>query len=287
MEASRQAESLNAIHAAQNLQSEFRLKVGQLIQAFFKKSAIAWSLVPQTGGWRSFAGQDGLVSDAGFGESIHQYGYAVDLTVANFTWFAPDLVVRKSPISLSGMEKRLADQLYVARNLLIPGLKLYATTKSGDFAHLQNFDDDTLDSVSSLMALMHDVGLRKMKWVPKFRTPTDYWCDLGLGGEHYFVGTAASIWKQDPTKRISAADLAKALSAKKKTDPAFSASAFLGRAGSPLPAQLAASDIKASDIGAVQKMLRAEFDAAAANWKKWKPVKYAGAARREPNPAGR
>lgn len=34
----------------------------------------------------------------------------------------------------------------------------------------------------------------------------------------------------------------------------------------------AQGEIRASDLKAIQNMLRAEFDAAAANWKTWKPV---------------
>jgi hypothetical protein len=101
-----------------------------------------------------------------------------------------------------------------------------------------------------------------------------------LGGDYYFVGTAVDIWKQDAKRRISASDLSKALAAKKKADPKFSVDAFLGRSSQPGP-----GDIGESDIKAVQKMLRAEFDAAAASWKKWTPIKYPTEERRPPNPA--
>jgi hypothetical protein len=118
MPQARMGESLGAIRAAKNLQPDFRHKVVQLVQTFYQQSSIAWSMVSKTGGWRSFAGQEGLSSDAGYGESIHQYGYAVDLVVPNFSWIAADLQVRKSPIRLDGMAKVFADQLHAARNLL-------------------------------------------------------------------------------------------------------------------------------------------------------------------------
>lgn len=281
----RLSESVAAIHAAKNLQGDFRQKVIQMVQTFYQQTSIVWSMVPRTGGWRSFAGQEGLVSDAGYGESIHQYGYAVDMVVANFSWIAPDLQIRKSPTNLEGMDRKQQIELYSARNLIASSLKLYGTTKSGDFAHLQNFADDPLDSVSSLMALMHAVGPKAMNWKPRYRTPTDYLCDLGLGGDYYFVGTAVDIWEQDATHHISPDDLAKALQAKKKKDPKFSASTFLGRPGVTDPP--ATSDITPADIKAVQKMLRAEFDAAAANWSLWKPVNYPNADRRPQNPVKR
>ena len=293
---SRLAESVNGLRASSNLQPEFSQKVLQLMQLFFKQSGIAWSLVPRTGGWRTFAGQEGLTSDAGYGESIHQFGYAVDLTIANFTWFAPDLRSHKSPVQLSGMDQRSIAQLYAARDKIADALKLFRTTKSGDLAHLQNYDDDGLDSVSSLMALMHQVGPKKMRWQPQYRTPTNYLCDLGLGGDLYFVGTAIDIWQQDATKHVSPADLARALTAKLKADQKFSLDAYLGRASAPAPSgsdgdskpsEIKAADIKPADIKAVQKILRAEFDAAAANWKLWTPVRYPTSERRRPNPVKR
>jgi peptidoglycan hydrolase-like protein with peptidoglycan-binding domain len=46
MAETRLGESLARIHADKNLQTDFRLKVVQLVQIFFKQSAIAWSMVP-------------------------------------------------------------------------------------------------------------------------------------------------------------------------------------------------------------------------------------------------
>ncbi|HET6147553.1 MAG TPA: hypothetical protein VFH68_08460 [Polyangia bacterium] len=287
MPQARMGESIGEIHAAKNLQPNFRLKVVQLVQTFYQQSSIAWSMVPKTGGWRSFAGQEGLSSDAGYGESIHHYGYAVDLVVLNFSWIAADLQVRKSPIRLDGMAKVFVDQLHSARNLLATSLKVYKTTMPGDEPHLQNFDDDPLDSVASLMALMHAVGPKAMNWKPRYRKPTDYLCDLGLGGDYYFVGTAIDIWEQDPAHHISAADLAKALQAKKKADEKFSVSNFLGRSSEESKIPPGPGDISSADIKAVQKMLRAEFDAAAAKWALWKPVYYPDNERRPPNPVKR
>jgi hypothetical protein len=120
-----------------------------------------------------------------------------------------------------------------------------------------------------------------MKWQPEFRTTTNYLCDPGLGGKLVFVGTAVNIWEQSPTNRISAASLASVLAAKKKADSGFSADRFLGRSGATLPSEPSENDIRESDIKAVQKMLRAEFDAAAVNWKQWKPVKYPNSDRRD------
>lgn len=44
-----------------------------------------------------------LVSDAGNGESVHHYGYAVDLTVKGLAWIAPNLEIHKAPIGFGPM----------------------------------------------------------------------------------------------------------------------------------------------------------------------------------------
>jgi hypothetical protein len=277
------SESVGAIQGAKNLQAEFRTKIVELVKTVFKQSGIVWSLVPQTGGWRTFDDQRGLTSDAGYGESVHQYGYAVDLTVANFMWFAPDLRVHKSPIRLEGMAEEEKNKLFALRDAAAATLKLFHTVKKNDQYHLQNLDDFTLDSVSSLMALMHKVGPNKMKWKPQYQTPTDYLCDLGLNGPYFYVGTSKDIWTQDATERISAADLTAALVAKAKTNPKFSPDAFLSRKGVERGDE-DSTDVTEADIKAVQKMLRAEFDAAATNWKQWEAVKYPSSERRPKNP---
>ena len=84
--------------------------------------------------------------------------------------------------------------------------------------------------------------------------------------------------------RISAADLASALQAKKTADPKFSPEKFLNRTTGALPASFAEKDIGAADIKAVQRKLKAEFEAAAEHWKEWKPVNYPGKERRPANP---
>jgi hypothetical protein len=286
MTSAQKAASVAGIHDSKNLRGDFREKVRQLVETIYKNSGIAWSMVPKTGGWRTFDGQEDLVSDAGFGESIHQYGYAVDLTLAQFNWFGAEGRLRHSPIRMEGMDAMYASQLFAERDKIATSLKLFNTTKGGDKYHLQNFDDDTLDSVSSLIALMKSVGPKKMNWQPQYRKPTNYLCDLGLGGNLYFVGTAVDIWKRTD-RHISPADLASALATKKKADPKFSPEAFLRIAGPPLPETPTPGDIKPAHIQAVQVMLKAEFQAAADNWNQWKPVLYPNSDRRDLNPVKR
>jgi hypothetical protein len=182
---------------------------------------------------------------------------------------------------------------------------LYGTVAfgGGDKAHLQDLEDQPLDSVSSLIALMEAVGPRKMKWEPFEMTPTSYKCDLGLGGAKYLVGTALDIWVTDsndshwaqllskndskgkkktlPKFKLTKDDLIKALSVKANTTPSFSFDAYLGmREGAHRKGPLTTNDISDADMKKVHSIIRGEFEAAAANWKKWKPVLYPGSDRR-------
>lgn len=268
------------------LQDSFQRKIMTLIRNNYAESEIAWTLPKDSGGRRTFAGQEGKVSDAGYGESIHAYGFAADLTVFDFSWI--DVKLRIDPVksNMEGENGQWVKQLFAARDAVGKDaqLGLEPTEKKGDLFHVQAYNDHTLDSVGSLQALMTKVGPRHMKWEPKYKTPTDYYCDLGLGGDKYYVGTATTIFKLDPNDHISSADLTAALKAKLKLDPTFSVSDFLGRTDKKLGADFKEADINRTDIQAVQRLLKAEFDAAAANWQKWQPVVYPNEDRRPDNP---
>jgi len=67
-----------------------------------------------TGGWRTFEGQKGLVSDAGNGESLHHYGYAVDLTVKGLAWIAPNLEIQQA---LMGFQFPMGSQMREVRGV--------------------------------------------------------------------------------------------------------------------------------------------------------------------------
>jgi hypothetical protein len=63
-------------------------------------------------------GQKGVKSDANAGESVHQYGYAVDLGFKYLRWVDQQGVNRNSDFWLNGMPNRVAKQLWAARNNL-------------------------------------------------------------------------------------------------------------------------------------------------------------------------
>ncbi|HKP55164.1 MAG TPA: hypothetical protein VJV78_00510 [Polyangiales bacterium] len=278
---------VTSVSKEKNLNDEFSRKVIKLMRYCYQVSEIAWTLVPGTGSWRAFEGQEGVSSNAGYGESIHAYGYAADISTRDLTWVDSNAELHTSAMSFTGMSETHKQEFLNARNAIAKTreMGLFGTILPGDFWHLQNYDDAKVGSVSLLMALLHQFGPRKMKWEPVYMTPTNYHCDLGLGGRTYFVGTSGDIWKMNPANRISRSDLVAALTAKKKVDPKFSVDTFLSRPEHQPPVEFKESDIGEREIVAVQRILKDEFVKASAQWKKWKPVYYPDEKRRPLNPA--
>lgn len=268
--------------ASRNLFGSFAENVVRLFRDFYDKTGISLKL-EEDGSWRPYELQRYMNSDSGPGETIHHYGYAVDLGFDELQFLGKHGLKITADSGLAALGPQNKEKFFQARNQL--ARELHATTKSGDLYHLQAYDDEPLDSVSSFMKLLETFGPRKMKWTPRFRKPTDYLCDLGLGGEKYYVGTALDIWTRDRAFRISKEDLARALSERREKEPSFSADVFLGIKGSGLPAsgEIAPAQIKETHLVAVQVLLKGEFLAAEAKWARWEPVNYPDGKRRIDN----
>jgi hypothetical protein len=185
--------SLNALASAKGeiqageLKNEFKVKVTNLLDKFYAKSGIVVSANPN-GLRRTFEQQMKKASEASPGETIHNYGYAVDLGFTGLSYVSRTGGTQTVDAHDRGFDKwpRIKEQIFAARNAIaIRELTLFATVAlgGGDFFHLQNYADKPLDSVGSFMKLLGKVGPMKMKWRPEYMTWTDYWCDLGLGGE--------------------------------------------------------------------------------------------------------
>jgi hypothetical protein len=286
-------QSLNEIRLHE-LDAGFKDKLVSLVEKFYVKSGIVLFINP-TGWRRTFDEQMGKVTEAAPGESIHQYGVAIDIGFKDLRYVAIDGAIRQTATSNRGFEElpRHKEPFFKARNkIAVEQLGLFATILGGDWFHLQAYDDARLDSVTSFMTLLESVG-KRMSWGPHYMTPTDYWCDLGLGGERFLVGTAVEIWDRNKAIVLTKADLAKALTAKLTADPRFSVEQFLGvplastaHPGKPAdkPDAITAASFSDHHLAAVKTLLRAEFAAAQAQWKKWRPIYYRSAARRGPNP---
>lgn len=293
-----------------NLKGEFASSLIKVVRDFHAETGLVLSLNGKTGGWRDFDMQVSLVSQGGPGESIHHYGRAVDLGFNGLQWVdsAGNRVKDANLGTLNPTpDKTQRGEFWAVRMKAmqrVAGLFPTSAFGGGDLAHVQDLEDRPLDSAASLVALMQAVGPRKMKWELFEMTPTRYKCDFGLGGEKYMVGRAVDIWCIDPNSQrwrkenknpfkkfqddsepvgfeLKKEDLTKALNAKMKADEKFSVDAFLG----PTPGKrkkdaLRAADITDAEMRKVHELIRGEFEAAADNWNKWKPVLYPGEARR-------
>jgi hypothetical protein len=286
-----------------NLVAEFAAKLIKLVTDFYAQTGIVLTVQEPFGWWRTFDMQVGLASQGGPGETIHNYGRAVDIAFHGLKWVTPGGRVQgpmKGDLTDGTLTSQQQNEFWAARLKVVqaqPGL--FGTTAFGsrDLAHIQDLEDGTLDSAGSLVALMEAVGPRKMKWELFEMTPTSYKCDLGLGGETYLVGTAIDIWvfnpadqrwqkllkrDQKPSLMLTKGELAKALNAKMKTDATFSFDSFLGtRETTHKKGELTPADISDADMKAVHLIVRGEFQAVAENWRKWRPVLYPDNNRRD------
>jgi hypothetical protein len=276
---------------AGGLKNEFQVKVTNLLDKFYAKSGIVVSANPD-GLRRTFEQQMQKASEASPGETIHNYGYAVDLGFTGLSYVSRTGGTQTLDARDRGFNNwvRIKEQIFAARNTIATrDLSLFRTValRGSDFFHLQNYADKPLDSVGSFMKLLEKVGPMKMKWRPEYMTWTDYWCDLGLGGEQYYVGASVDIWSDQKSLKLSKEDLAKALSAKLKADPKFSLDKYLvqppkpptgtgGASGANTPPKITAADVGDPDIAKVKALLKAEFVAADREWRQWQPVNYTG-----------
>lgn len=308
--------SLDALkHPDNKLDTDFAAKLSNLVNDFYDQAGIVLTVQEPFGWWRSFDMQVGLASQGGPGETIHNYGRAVDMAFKGLKWVTPQGRIQATPrgdlTHDPVLKTSVQDEFWTARFKAVqqqPGL--FATTAfgGGDKAHLQDLEDGSLDSVGSFIGLMESVGPGKMKWEPFEMTPTKYLCDFGLGGAKYLVGTALDIWVNDPADKrwaktlqekglkpelkLTKVDLVTALNAKIKADPTYSFDRFLGAAaGTHKKGELTPNDVSDIDLKTVHLIIRREFEAAASNWKKWKPVRYPDDTRRpkakSPSPPAR
>jgi hypothetical protein len=267
---------------SRNLWGHFVEAVLKLFRDFYAQSGICLVLMDD-GAWRPFDDQLYMNSSSGPGETIHHYGHAVDIGFDGLQYLDKNGAIATADRGLKDLGYQNQRAFFTARNKVAPSL--YSTTLGGDLYHMQAFEDDPLDSVSSFMKLLEAVGPRRMTWTPRYRSPTDYLCDLGLGGDRFYVGTATDIWKESKTHRISREDLAMALSARRKKEPAFSIDAFLGIKDPKIPSAgpISGGQVAEAHLAAVQVLLKGEFLAAEAKWALWEPVRYAGSERRPQN----
>lgn len=262
------------------LAAAFRGNVLTFLDEMFATHGIAISVTPAwaDGGRRTFADQRRLydqvdengnrVTQAGPGESNHNFGRAVDVGFQRLRWLKADGTVTEDEdwwlhklAKAAKGAKRTVELFTAMRAIAIEGRAKLHQGPAKDWPHLQAYDDAGLDMAARLAALLNLVG--KMKWSGARQR---YRCDLGLGGSLVEVGTAVQIW--DKAATIGPAEIARLRTeAARRTPPPPKP----GARPAP-PPEVKVTDIKATDVSAMKAALRADFEAADAAWQRWSTI---------------
>jgi hypothetical protein len=282
--------------AGAELDGTFRQKIVQLVNTMWERHKIVLSC-PDSGLRRDFAWQKRMnYRGAGPppGESNHQYGKAVDIGFKGLRWLDGDGRVKEDTYWLNLGENRekktrahmsssKQQEFWNARNAIAHGeLGLHKTSRAGDYVHVQAYSDDIVDYGRSLAKLLTVAGKMKWEYVPG--SPRRYKSDLGLGGRLYSVGGGKQIW--DGRGDVSKGEIVSAL--KDSTQdlalhPVYKDFEFVKRIlraaqakKQPVPAvsgkNVREHDITQADITLVRKALKADYESADQNWKKWQIV---------------
>lgn len=264
----------------------FRIKVIACINQMHTLYGIAIG-VCRDGSRRDFQTQYELVTsgrgvtNAGPGESNHNFGMAVDLGFEGLRWLQANGTVTEN--ETSWFHRMDPNQIVnehalkfwevlrtVGESAAVGAFRGPAT----DRPHLQNWNDANVSMRTRLAVHLSNSG--SMRWARQGRD--HYTCDLGFGGQMYDVGTAAQIWNRQAT--ITADVLTRARTAAAARPPAGQAPARVPMPGQvpgqiPMPRQPGATPAPAlgratqADVTAMQQQLRAQFELADTNWRNW------------------
>lgn len=253
--------------------TEFREKVVACINRMHTLHGIAIGVCVD-GSRRNFQRQAELlarvprVTNAGPGESNHNFGMAVDLGFEGLRWLRSDGSVIENETSwLHRLEAQSSAQALVFWNAL---RTVGTSTEVGMFRgpeadrpHLQNWDDAGVSMAARLADLLTRQGT--MRWEGRRGA---YSSDLGLGGQMYPVGSAIQIWNSQATVTAEMLDQARAGQA--------AAAAGVGqRPGQPNVQppgnQRPGGRATAEDVAAMRLALRRQFELADADWQNWTP----------------
>jgi hypothetical protein len=280
--------------------TDFKTKLADLIRKFYTKFGIVLNVIPPfaNGGFRTFDEQqkefkDGD-SDAGPGESYHNWGNGADVGMDGFAWLKGNgAVIIMSPKStqcnpvgdgpwlteLTKVNSTAVAELWNLRDLMAAG-SLFPTSLENDKAHLQTFSDATVSMVRSLAEHLSQFG--RMWWEHK---PGAYWCNYGLADQavKFKVGTASKIW--DRAVNVDETSLATALNQAAKRRAAGPLpdyeeaiyTAIVGLTPSP-PAVWKASDIKKAHCDRMRDFFHADFETVGEKEirAQWRPLKADG-----------
>ncbi len=238
-------------------QPTFRTKVSACINQIHQAHGIAVGVCPE-GDRRTFQAQYALylkvpkVTNAGPGESNHNFGMGVDLGFRGLKWLHRDGAVDAGETAwlhhLDAQDSAQALKFWDAlRTVGTSGAVGMFRGPADDRPHLQNWNDATVSMGARLAALLESAG--SMKW--SYAHPT-YRSNLGLGGAQYSVGKASDIWNNAATLALSDLTAARAAAATAQ-----------GKAAPPAATE--------QDLTAMRQSLRQQFDLANASWQSWTP----------------
>jgi hypothetical protein len=240
------AATLNAnigLAQQESFQATFTPKVAQLLRSMHSDNGIALSVCRQ-GGRRTFQEQYALltggnnVTNAGPGESNHNYGQAADIGFKGLRWIRPNGTIEenetcwlhKLEAQPAGATKALVFWEKMRAVGTAPPVSLHRGPQ-GDRPHLQAWSDAAVSMRRSLAA--HLTAVSGMRWQSG---QGGYATDFGLGGTTFYaVGTAAQVWS---------------------------------KTGAITPAALTATG---QTIAVLRDRLRGAFDTAETSWATWQP----------------
>ena len=247
-----------ALANAMTFTAAFRVKVMNCINRMHALYGTAISVSAQ-GDRRNFQQQynllngPGNVTNAGPGESNHNFGMAVDLGFKDLRWLKRNGTVVED--ETSWFHKMDAENGFSGESMKFWNVMREVGTGPqvgafrgpvGDRPHLQNWNDAGVSMTARLPVLLTSAG--QMRWS---RANCVYTCDLGYNGAYFPVGTSSQVWNRQATVTI--------------------AQITQGRAAAQPPRPVPPGPVIQADVTAMRAALRADFDAADAAWQTWTP----------------
>ena len=258
--------------------ADFRGELARLVEVMHQEHGIVLR-IPPTDGWRrDFASQVNIVAkalkenrpatNAGPGESPHQFGRGADIGFQGLKWVMGNGQIKTTDFWLTqGFPGAQQSKFWEERNKIALRLGLFKTNKADDFIHIQGYNDATLSWGKSLAGLLEATSPTRARWSVAGGSPNQYKVDFGLGG-FIFVGTSTQMWQG--VSSINKAEVVRALNAKRVATPTFSIGQFFGEAAIPnLPPVLTEANITNANIQHLQYVVQTEIQAADRGWDQW------------------
>jgi len=231
----------------------FKDKVAQVVKKMFDAYELVIAPAPGSNALRSFEKQFTIrketpnATEAGPGESNHNYGKAIDIGFVGLKWMKPTGEIETEGSAVLDMKKlshvndKWRNEMWALRaEIAYTQLGLFPTKKKNDQEHIQAYDDHRVHTRTSLATLLTLVG--EMNW--EVAGGRNYLCDLGFNTLHN-VGEAMQIWaKIGPLQKSWIA------------------------AGRHIPV----AHVTDADVSAMRDALKADFQAAEGARDQWVPV---------------